>query len=72
MTEAAKAGIMQEDSTYVDGIRVGTEKIREDTLLLVEEIFSIDPPLNDISLLDGLTNELNEVLTSLSDWRQLY
>ena len=31
MTEAAKAGIMQEYSIYVDAISVDSKKIREDT-----------------------------------------
>ena len=59
-TEATKAGIMQEYTTYVDGIWVARKKIREETLLLVEEIFGIDDTLNGPSLFDGLINEFSE------------
>ena len=60
MSDATEATIMQEYSTYIAGIEDAIKKIREETLQLVSEIFSIDESIDDHKLIDGLTNQFNE------------
>ena len=54
MTDAKRNIIMQEFLIYVSGIEDSVKKIREETLELVSEIYSVDEDLNDPSFVDTL------------------
>ena len=60
MTDAKRSIIMQEFQIYVSSIEDSVKKIREETMELVSEIYSVDEDLNDPTTVDALINKFNE------------